>query len=189
VEIRYTLIRSDRRSLSLQIKPDGTLIVRAPKRMPAAEIRAFLAEKQDWIADHLRQAESVRREATAEGAFTEEELKAMGEKLKALLPDRVAHFSALLGVSYGRITVRCQKTRWGSCSTKGNLNFNCLLAAAPPEVLDSVVAHELCHRKEMNHSQRFYAELLAVFPDYWACHNWLETEGRVLMRRLRDGVD
>lgn len=181
------LIRSDRRSLSLQIKPDGTILVRAPKRMPMSEIRRFLAEKQDWIDRHLQKAEAVRREAASEGAFTREELQAMAERAMAVIPGRAAHYAALLGVSYGRITIRNQRTRWGSCSAAGNLNFNCLLAAAPPEVLDSVVAHELCHRIEMNHSERFYAELLRVFPEYWACHDWLKTTGSVLMRRMREG--
>ena len=72
----------------------------------------------------------------------------------------------------------------GSCSSKGNLNFNCLLMLAPPKVLDSVVVHELCHRKEMNHSKRFYAEVLRVFPDYWAQDKWLKENGNILMSML-----
>ncbi|MBQ1233170.1 MAG: M48 family metallopeptidase, partial [Clostridia bacterium] len=79
---------------------------------------------------------------------------------------------------------RTQKTRWGSCSSKGNLNFNCLLLLAPPEVLDCIVVHELCHRKQMNHSSAFYAEVLRVMPDYHTRHAWLKKNGTALMGRV-----
>ena len=101
-----------------------------------------------------------------------------------MIPGRVAYYAKLLGVSYGTITIRNQRSRWGSCTSRGNLNFNCLLMAAPPEVLDSVVAHELCHRKHMNHSGAFYAELYRVFPDYDRCRTWLREQGPLLMRRM-----
>jgi len=87
-------------------------------------------------------------------------------------------------VTYGRITIRNQKTRWGSCSSKGNLNFNCLLMLAPPEVLDYVVVHELCHRMEMNHSKRFWSLVETVLPDYREQEKWLKGEGAVLLRRM-----
>ena len=82
------------------------------------------------------------------------------------------------------MTIRNQKTRWGSCSSNGRLNFNCLLMLAPREVLDSVVVHELCHLKEMNHSDRFYAEVYRVFPEYDRCSRWLKTDGTVLLARM-----
>ena len=83
--------------------------------------------------------------------------------------------------------IRRQRSRWGSCSSKGNLNFNCLLLLAPPEVFDSVVVHELCHRREMNHSERFYAEVLHVFPEYWQWNRWLKENGKLLMARMASG--
>lgn len=87
-------------------------------------------------------------------------------------------------LTYGRITIRNQRSKWGSCSSKGNLNFNCLLMLAPQEVIDSVVVHELCHRKEMNHSNKFYAEVLRVFPEYWTWDKWLKDNGNMLMLRM-----
>ncbi|HAN50208.1 MAG TPA: metal-dependent hydrolase, partial [Lachnospiraceae bacterium] len=86
-----------------------------------------------------------------------------------------------MGVDYGRITIRHQKTRWGSCSGKGNLNFNCLLMLTPPEVQEYVIVHELCHRKEMNHSYRFWAEVEDVLPDYRVQEQWLKTNGGALI--------
>ena len=89
-----------------------------------------------------------------------------------------------MGVSYGRITIRCQKTRWGSCSAKGNLNFNCLLMLAPPEVADYVVVHELCHRKHMNHGAAFWSEVARILPDYARHRAWLKENGSRLLARL-----
>ena len=102
----------------------------------------------------------------------------------AYIPDRVRHYSGLLGVQVRRITIRNQRTRWGSCSAQGNLNFNCLLMLTPPEVIDSVVVHELCHLIEMNHSERFYQEVLRVFPEYDRWHGWLKEHQTELMARL-----
>ena len=82
-----------------------------------------------------------------------------------------------MGVSYGRIAIREQKTRWGSCSSKGTLNFNWRLILAPEEVLDYVVVHELAHRREMNHSKAFYAIVESVLPDYRQARRWLREHG------------
>ena len=113
-----------------------------------------------------------------------DELNELKRKAKSIIPERAAYYAALIGVSYGRISIRSQRTKWGSCSAKGNLNFNCLLMLAPPEVLDSVVVHELCHRKEMNHSKQFYDEVLRVFPEYKKWNKWLKDNGAALMARL-----
>ena len=100
------------------------------------------------------------------------------------IPARVAFYAPFVGVTYGRITIRNQKKRWGSCSSKGNLNFNCALMLAPPEAIDSIVVHELCHRKQMNHSKAFYDEVLKVYPDYWKWDKWLRENGSALIRRV-----
>ena len=98
--------------------------------------------------------------------------------------ERELGYAKKIGVTYGRITIRCQRTRWGSCSEKGNLNFNCLLMKVPEEVLDYVVVHELCHRLEMNHSPRFWSEVEKIFPDYRAREKWLRENGKLLIRQV-----
>ena len=99
-----------------------------------------------------------------------------------MFKERVAYYAPLIGVSYGKITVRKQKTRWGSCSANKNLSFNCLLMLAPPDVIDSVAVHELCHIKHMNHSKAFYSEVFKVMPNYKECHIWLKENGSRLLR-------
>lgn len=178
--MEYTLIRSSRKTLGLQIK-GGEIIVRAPRRVPKKTVDAFVKRHEDWIRQHLAR-EAAGRELPQ---LTEQEHRALIERAKQVIPARVAYYAGLIGVEYGRITIRTQKTRWGSCSDKGNLNFNCLLMLAPPEVLDSVVVHELCHRKHMNHSRAFYAEIARVFPDYQVHHAWLKKNGRALMNRVQ----
>ena len=101
-----------------------------------------------------------------------------------MIPERVSYFAPQVGVTYGNITIRSQRTRWGSCSSKGNLNFNCLLMLVPREVLDYVVVHELCHRKEVNHSPRFWAEVERILPDYKIRQTWLKDNGSQLIGRL-----
>lgn len=113
-----------------------------------------------------------------------DEIQALADKALKVIPERVKYYAPKVGVTYGRITIRNQRSRWGSCSAKGNLNFNCLLMLTPPEVIDSVVVHELCHRKEMNHSDRFYAEVLRVFPEYHKWNKWLKENGSTLMQRM-----
>ena len=161
----YEILRSSRRTLALEIR-DGRLLVRAPRRATQAEIEALLEKHGAWIEKHLQRAEAQRAAAEALAPLTVEELRALAERALQVIPERVRYYAPKIGVTYGRITIRAQRTKWGSCSAQGNLNFNCLLMLAPPEVLDSIVVHELCHRREMNHSERFYAEVLRVFPDY-----------------------
>ena len=115
--------------------------------------------------------------------MTETELKELAERARRCIPERVRYYAPKVGVDYCSITIRCQKFRWGSCSGRGNLSFNCLLMLTPPEVIDSVVVHELCHRKEMNHSAAFYAHVLRVFPEYRTWRRWLKDNGPVLLLR------
>ncbi len=177
--MNYRVIRSDRKSLALQVTEEG-LLVRAPRQVTQAQIQHFVEAHRDWIARQL-QKQSTRPPVQQ---LTMEELHALADRALEIIPQRVAHYAPLLGVSYGRITIRNQKSRWGSCTAAGNLNFNCLLMLAPPEVVDAVVVHELCHRLEMNHSPAFYAHVLRIYPDYHKWNAWLKEHGSALLRRM-----
>ncbi len=183
-QIKYRIICSGRRTLGLQVKPDGEIIVRAPYGISAAQIEAFVIDHQEWIMKHQQKAEAIQETKASIGKLTPEELGELAAQARKVIPERVAFYAPKVGVTYGRITIRSQRTRWGSCSGKGNLNFNCLLMLAPPEVLDSVVVHELCHRREMNHSKRFYDEVLRVYPAYHRWNKWLKEHGNELIARL-----
>ncbi|MBS5665129.1 MAG: M48 family metallopeptidase [Roseburia sp.] len=186
-DYEITLIRSRRKSLAIEITPELQVVVRAPARMPVREINAFVQEKDDWIRAHLQRMEEKKRlrEQHREPAFSEEELQELATQAMKLIPQKVHYYAQIIGVTYGRITIRNQRTRWGSCSGKGNLNFNCLLLLMPEDVLDYVVVHELCHRKEMNHSARFWEEVEKILPDYRQRRKWLKDNGGRIMDRNR----
>jgi predicted metal-dependent hydrolase len=178
----YEVIFSDRKTMALQLKPDGTPLVRAPRRTSRRCVERFLREHWDWVErQREKQAAQPRAEQMDEAA-----LAALKKQARPVFLARTAYFAPLVGVRVGRISVRSQRSKWGSCSSKGNLNFNCLLLLAPPAVLDYVVVHELCHRLELNHSPRFWAELRRVLPDYEAARRWLRQNGGALMARLPD---
>ena len=177
------VIRSRRKTLSIQIENAGRILVRAPLGLPEAEIRRFVEEKRGWIEKHLAQVSRREEAARQASRITPEEMHQLGNEALAWFPPRVRFFAERLGIRYGRITIRNQKTRWGSCSSAGNLNFNCLLMLCPEEVRDYVIVHELCHRKEMNHSPRFWAEVEKVLPEYRKALKWLKTEGQVILAR------
>ncbi|MCR4838104.1 MAG: M48 family metallopeptidase [Eubacterium sp.] len=181
--LKYKLIRSKRRTIGLEIRPEG-VIVRAPMQATQADIDGFIREHLDWIEKHLKKAEELKAKTDALPKLTMDEIRELADKAMKVIPERVRHYAPLVGVTYGRITIRNQRSKWGSCTGKGNLNFNCLLMLAPPEVLDGVVVHELCHRKHMNHSKAFYAEVQRVYPDYKKWDKWLNENGTLLMSRM-----
>ena len=175
----YRIIRSRRKTITIEITPRGDLLVRAPLRTSQRDIQRFVAEKQHWIATHLAKLPPVI-------PMTAEEHHALIRSAKEFLPQRVAFYARQIGVTYGRITVRSQHRRWGSCSASGNLNFNCLLMLMPPDVRDYVIVHELCHRKQMNHSPKFWSEVAQIFPSYPEQRRWLSQHGISLLARLPD---
>ncbi|MBO4392010.1 MAG: M48 family metallopeptidase [Clostridia bacterium] len=174
------VIRSSRKTLGAQIK-NGRIIVRAPKYATEKDINLFLQKNRKWFEKHIASANEREKEKENVRRLSKEDIKSLYDRAKKIIPERVAYYAPIVGVKYGKITVRMQKTRWGSCSAKGNLNFNCLLMLTPPEVTDSVVVHELCHIKEMNHSKRFYSEVTRVFPSYFEQKKWLRKNGDLIL--------
>lgn len=185
--MNVTLVRSKRRTISIQVNPDATVIVRAPKRMPLREINAFVEEKNPWIDKHVKKAlERIRQNELLDiKPLSEEDIKELEKKALEVIPKRVEYYARIIGVSYNRVTIRCQKTRWGSCSAKGNINLNCLLMLVPVKVMDYVIVHELCHRLEMNHSEAFWREVKKYIPDYKEHVKWLRNEGHIINMKVR----
>ena len=180
--LSYEIIRSPRKTLSLQITREGQITVRAPKRISKARIQEFVREHIEWILKkqaELRLWEEAEEAGEGMLSYTPEEEAGYRQQAARALSERAAYFAGRMGVSYGRITIRGQKTRWGSCSGKGNLNFNWKLMLCPPEIQDYVVVHELAHLKEMNHSRAFYAEVEKILPDYRERMGWLKRYGRL----------
>ena len=178
----YRLIRSSRKTFAMELTSGG-LIVRVPYRATRIQIEMFIRRHEAWIRSHTEKLNSSLQAQHAGDQLSADDIKALALKAKETIPERVAYYAARIGVTYGKITIRNQKTRWGSCSIKGNLNFNCLLMLTPHEVLDSVIVHELCHRKEMNHSAQFYAEIQNVYPEYRKWNKWLKENGTAIMSR------
>lgn len=177
--MKVTVIRSNRKTVAIQVNSDLSVTVRVPRSASEKDIEEILKKKEAWISKHIEKIKETKERFEAEPTekLTREKVIALAEEALKVIPERVEYFAKVIGVTYGKITIRNQKTRWGSCSSKGNLNFNCLLMLAPSEVLDYVVVHELCHRKQMNHSKAFWLEVEKVLPNYKEVRKWLKEEG------------
>ena len=183
LSISVEVIYSSRRTMGLEVTADGRVKARVPNRTADAVVEKFVKERAGWIAEkYLLQKARQEKQKLARGTRDYEQNPALEaryrELARAVIGQRVSYFAAKMGVTYGRISIRDQKTRWGSCSGRGNLNFNWKLVLMPPEVLDYVVVHELAHRKQMNHSPLFWAEVGRVLPDYESRRRWLEGHGK-----------
>ena len=160
----YELIRSRRKTLALEITKDCRVLVRAPLRLSQAKIDTFVSSHEAWIQTHLEQQR--QRVASAPPPPTQADIAALKAKARAVLPEKVAYWSAKMGVRPTGLKITTARKRYGSCSGKNSLCFSCFLMDCPDEAIDLVVVHELCHIREKNHGPRFYALLEQYLPDY-----------------------
>ena len=183
-KFEYSVVRSRRKSICIEIDRDLNIKVRAPLRMTDSQIQSFVDSRQNWIRSHLeimqKRISNMSDEKNPSTALTDADIKALSEQARIYIPSRVEHFAQIIGVTYGRITIRHQKTRWGSCSSRGTLSFNYRLIYGPAGPLDYVVVHELCHLTHMNHSKDFWNMVEHIMPDYRIYKQWLREHGQEL---------
>lgn len=180
MRFQYELKRTSRKTLAIEITKDGFVIVRAPARCPQSVIDTFLQEKQDWILEKVEMQKKREEAAHQVRTLTDVEQELYRRQARSVFEQKVKYYAEIMNIAYERIAVRDQKTRWGSSSTKGNLNFNWRLIFAPAGVLDYVVVHELAHQKEMNHSPKFWKVVETYMPEYKKYRSWLKENGNLL---------
>ena len=161
----YKLIRSDRRTLSMELSPEGELILRAPRRMPLSHIENFIASHEKWILEHR---EKIRRRADFDRAHfaTEEQIEALIARAKEILPEKTEYWAKVMGVTPAGVRINRAQKRFGSCSAENRIAYSYRLMAYPEEAIDYVVVHELSHIRHKNHSPDFYAFIARFLPDY-----------------------
>ena len=162
-----SVVRSARKTIGLQVCENGDAVLRIPNQLSADALQKFLDSEHAWIWKKVEQMQMRMEQRQETGAVPVGELSRDElEKIKKKIESRVNAYKKAMGVTIGWITIRNQKTRWGSCSSKGNLNFNYQLYYLPDELLDCVVIHELAHRRYMDHSKEFWDEVEKYCPDY-----------------------
>ena len=161
-DVEFEIIRSKRRTLAVEVKPGGEVLVRAPKKLSEKYIIDFVSNKYVWILKSIDRQKQNKKAQT----FSNEQITYLRQKAKEFIPKRVEHFSEILGLYPTGVKITSAKTRFGSCSPKNSLNFSLYLMLYPIEAIDYVVVHELAHIKHKNHSKQFYGLIETVLPDY-----------------------
>ena len=165
-EVPYVLRRSKRaKRMRLVIYCDGSFVVTAPERLDFARIEDFIFEKAEWVLKKLRVMKKSGRSMVF-AKFSKREYEKLKERSLCLAKNRVGEYNKIYGFKYERISIRNQKSRWGSCSKKGNLNYNYKISLMPEDLADYIIVHELCHLKEFNHSKNFWSLVARAIPDY-----------------------
>lgn len=174
LKIPIVLNRAKRKTLSVTVTPDGSLLIKAPERMPEMEIERFLGQRRYWI---YKQTKHMLETSADKVYRSDEEIIKLRQQARVILTDRTDYYKAMVGVDYKRLRIGDQKTRWGSCSSKGTISYNWRLILMPEEIMDYVVVHELCHLREMNHSRKFWEYVSKIMPDYESKRKWLKENG------------
>ena len=211
------IIRSKRKTITLVVKPDGQLLVRAPKRTTKREINALIKKYADWIEKKQAEALANQEKFSPHQFIAGEEFYFLGKKYplrigdnadnltldsefqlkssrqkdaeklfeqwykkeaRRIFTERMDFFAKKHGFHYAKLKLSSAKRRWGSCSESGNINLTWRLVMTPPEIIDYVIVHELCHLREANHSKAFWAQVADILPDYKQRRKWLKENGR-----------
>ena len=164
-KVAYTLRKSNRaRRMRLAVYCDGSVVVTTPYDLQESIAERFIREKTGWLFSKLAFFKQFEGKPVAR--YSHEDYLKYKDGALALVQDKVDYFTNQHGYRYNKITIKNQKTCWGSCSRKANLNFNYKVLFLPENVQNYIIAHELCHLKELNHSKRFWKLVADTFPDY-----------------------
>jgi predicted metal-dependent hydrolase len=162
MDISYEVCYSNRKTVSLIVK-GAKLIVRAPYFTKKERIEEIVKKHTAWVIKSIKKQEEKKER---EHDVSEEQIKALKSQAKTVINNKVEKYSQIMGLKHGRITITSAKTRYGSCSSKGNLSFSYRLMHYPDYIIDYVVVHELAHLVHMNHSKSFYALVERYYPNY-----------------------
>ena len=159
----YKVIRSNRKTLAIQVTVDGAIIVRAPLKMNDNDIERIINEKKSWLEKAIV---SQRNKAKTKKSYSQEDIELLRQRAKAVLPPKVEFFSQIMEVKPKAVKITSAKTRYGSCSSQNTLNFSLYLMDKEECFIDYVVVHELAHIKHHNHSKQFYEFVERFIPNY-----------------------
>lgn len=166
-EIIYTLkINKRGKSIRLAVHPGGKIVVSAPRFVPQFLINKFISDKSDWLLEKVLYFSKFKIVEKKSKKEQREEYLDNKEKAQVIAESRLEYFNKFYNFKWGNVTIRNQKTRWGSCSRKGNLNFNYKIALISKEESDYIIVHELCHLKEFNHGKKFWDLVALTIPKY-----------------------
>lgn len=175
-DFSYTIRRTKHaKRIKLSVHSDGRCVVSAPKYIPQYLIKQLVLSKSSWIKERLSHIATDRKERPA--PRTKEEIALLKQKALAFVEKRLHYFNTTYGFEWKDIRIKNQKTRWGSCSKRGNLNFNYKIALLPPHMADYIVVHELCHLGEFNHGKNFWKLVEQTIPNYKVIRRELKTQG------------
>lgn len=170
--MEYEIIYTKRKTLCLQVKRDGRVVIRCPFRTSKQKIHEFYLAHYEWVQKKL---EINKNRMSPIDELDKNEIEELKVKAKAYIPSRVEYFSSIMGVTPSNVSINQAKTRFGSCSSQKRINFSCNVMRYPCEAIDYVIVHELAHIKELNHSKRFWAIVESILPDYKERQKLLKT--------------
>jgi predicted metal-dependent hydrolase len=160
----YTLKKSGKaKRIRLSVYRDGKVVVTVPKGLPATAAENFVFAKKDWVIKKIRFFKSA--DVSAVRVLSRKDYLENKNEALCLVNDRLSFYNRIYGFSFDSVSIKDQRTRWGSCSRRGRLNFNYKILFLPDKLRDYIIVHEICHLKEFNHSPEFWSLVRKAFPD------------------------
>ncbi len=175
-KVTYTLRKSRRaKRMRIAVYADSSIVVTSPFGLGETIIDKFIREKRNWLFSKITFFKQFKGQAISK--YNKQDYLKYKKAALRLATERVNHFNKIYKFTFNKINIKNQKTRWGSCSKKGNLNFNYKIILLPPRISDYIIVHEICHLGEFNHSKKFWALVSKAIPDYLNIKEELKNSG------------